>query len=585
MTSHLLAITVGPVQEFIAAARRTRDLWFGSHLLSEISKAAAKAVQANGGKLIFPAPANDEDLDRDSPLNVVNVILAELPEADPAAVAGQVKQAVRSRWREFANHVFGAPKNTGIIRTDIWNDQVDDVIECYAAWHPYTPSTYHADRAALMRLLASRKRCRDFPHAKGRAGVAKSSLDGLRESVLRDRKELPDARRGLRLNEGEELDVVGLVKRTWQRANEIPHYPSVSRVAADPWLRKVAESPHFDELVQACRALNRSYGGDVMHELDVSPRGHPHYAGFPFEGTAVFRSRYREFCQEAVVPDSALEPLRQALGKLTREPDVGDPDPYLGILVADGDHMGKALSNLKSPDDHRSFSRALAQFAAEARQIVNAHNGVLVYAGGDDVLAFVPIDHSLACARKLHDTFSEILADWAAKIGIALSLSVGLAIAHFMEPLEDLRSYAREAEQHAKHPGPEDGGESRNGLAVHLVKRGGGKLAVRANWSEDLDKRLADMAGWIKDRAISGRVAYDLHKIADQYDSWPVGTAKDAIRRDTLSVMAGKEPRGESQMGKISDLVQGRVTGAESLRGLANELLIAKAIAANENAP
>jgi len=32
--SHLLAIAVGPVQEFIAAARRTRDLWFGGKTTS-----------------------------------------------------------------------------------------------------------------------------------------------------------------------------------------------------------------------------------------------------------------------------------------------------------------------------------------------------------------------------------------------------------------------------------------------------------------------------------------------------------------------------------------------------------------------
>lgn len=30
--TYLLAIRIGPVQEFIAAARRTRDLWFGSTL-------------------------------------------------------------------------------------------------------------------------------------------------------------------------------------------------------------------------------------------------------------------------------------------------------------------------------------------------------------------------------------------------------------------------------------------------------------------------------------------------------------------------------------------------------------------------
>ncbi len=36
-------------------ARRSRDLWFGSHLLSEISRAAARGIAVAGGQLIFPA--------------------------------------------------------------------------------------------------------------------------------------------------------------------------------------------------------------------------------------------------------------------------------------------------------------------------------------------------------------------------------------------------------------------------------------------------------------------------------------------------------------------------------------------------
>jgi len=577
MTAHLLALTVGPVQEFISAARRTRDLWFGSYLLSEISKAAAKAVRTNGGKLIFPAPANDADLDPDSQLNVANVIVAEILESGPATVAQKAKEAARSRWRSFADPVFSAHQD--IIRADIWNDQVNDVIEFYAAWLPYSPQTYQMDRAALMRLLAARKRCRDFPPARGRAGVPKSSLDGLRESVLRDPRAWPRGpRRRLRLSEGEQLDVVGMVKRTWARPKETPRYPSVARVAADPWLWRVWRAPEsrLDALVKACRAL----GSGVVYEIDTSDqRGNPHYAAFPFEGTAVFRSRYREFCREAELSDSDLRPLITALGNLTH--DYGEPSPYLGVLVADGDHIGEALSKLQSPDDHRRFSQALASFAAKSREIVNAHNGVLVYSGGDDVLAFVPIDRCLECARALHDRFGGALADWSSKTG-ALTLSVGLAIAHFMEPLEDLRGHARTAEQHAKHPRPEDSGQhDRNGLAVHLVKRGGGTLAVRANWAANPDKRLMRLVELISAEAVSGGVAYDMRKIAAVYDgSWPEATIKDAIQRDTLSVMQGKRPLGASRMDEINALIQDRVMDADSLRSLANDLLVAKALAA-----
>jgi len=575
MTAHLLALTVGPVQEFISAARRTRDLWFGSYLLSEISKAAAKAVRTNGGKLIFPAPANDADLDPDSPFNVANVIVAELDESDPVAVARVAREAARSRWRSFADPVFSAHQD--IIRADIWNDQVNDVIEFYAAWLPYSPQTYQMDRAALMRLLAARKRCRDFPPARGHAGVPKSSLDGLRESVLRDPRAWPRGpRRHLRLSEGEQLDVVGMVKRTWARPKETPRYPSVARVAADPWLRRVPES-RLDALVKACRAL----GGDVVYEIDTSgQRGNPHYAAFPFEGTAVFRSRYREFCREAELSDSDLRPLITALGNLTH--DYGEPSSYLGVLVADGDHIGEALSKLQSPDEHRRFSRALARFAAEAREIVNTHNGVLVYAGGDDVLAFVPLDRCLECARALHDAFTHGLADWWAKTGTKLTLSVGVAIAHFMEPLEDLLDYGRAAEKDAKRRRPADSGqEDRDALAVHLVKRGGGTLAVRANWATNPDKRLMRLVELISAEAVSGGVAYDMRKIAAVYDgSWPEATIKDAIQPDTLSVMQGKRPLGASGMDEINALIQDRVMDADSLRSLANDLLVAKALAA-----
>ena len=172
--SHLLAISVGPVQEFIAAARRTRDLWFGSYLLSEISRAVAKSVEDQGGRLIFPASSDAE--------NVANVILAELATGEPKEVAAKAKQAAQQRWLEFADEV--QQEASGVIRSEIWSDQVDDVIEFYAAWVRIGPTDYRADRARVMRLLAGRKNCRDFQPAQGRAGVPKSSLDGQRESVL-----------------------------------------------------------------------------------------------------------------------------------------------------------------------------------------------------------------------------------------------------------------------------------------------------------------------------------------------------------------------------------------------------------------
>lgn len=573
MTNYLLALTVGPVQEFIAAARRTRDLWLGSYLLSEISKATAKAIQDQRGVLIFPAAPSNGDLDADSQLNVANVILAELSGADPAVVARAAKNAAQSRWRSFAQPVFHEHKN--VIKHDIWRDQVDDVIEFYSAWRTYSPQTYQADRSELMRLLSARKRCRDFLPAKGRAGVPKSSLDGLRESVLHPPRTSPQrSRQRLRLQQGEQLDVIGMVKRTWAPAAGAPRHPSVARVAADPWIRGV-EASRLGALVNACRRL----GKDALHELDTSrERGHPQYASFPFEGTAVFRSRHDDLREESELSDEDLRPLKGALAELTQE--FGEPNPYLAVLVADGDRIGRALSSLESADDHRAFSQELSSFASKARQIIPDHSGVLVYAGGDDVLAFVPVDRCLSCARELHDKFGAVLAAWSTKTGTQLTLSVGVAIAHFMEPLEDLLNYGRAAERHAKRPRLEDSGQQeRDGLAIHVLKRGGGPVAVRTNWSSHPEKQVQQLAVWIESRAISGRIVYDLQKIAGVYESWPSGTVRDAIQRDTLSVMRGKQPRGASKMSELEALIKARVVGSDSLRSLARELLVARQIA------
>ncbi len=556
--SHLLAISVGPVQEFIAAARRTRDLWFGSYLLSEISRAVAKAVEGQDRQLIFPASPGAE--------NVANVILAKLDSGDPNQIAAKVKEAARNQWREFAEQARG--EASWVIREDIWNDQVADVIEFYAAWVPHTdPKHYQEDRARVMRLLAGRKNCRDFKQPGfNDAGLPKSSLDGQRPTVLIGPKpgESRETYRDnwpkkLRLSPGEQLDVVGVTKRLGKKRGERdPRYPSVARVAAETWLQGIQsrDQDRLQRLKDACQKLVAKGLNTVREEK---------YQYFPYEGTVIYKDRHTDLKKELGLADHDLDEVAAALKDIG-----GEPNPYLAILVADGDRMGAAISALTSADAHRQFSEVLAQFADEARQIVHAHNGVLVYAGGDDVLAFLPVDRCLECAQKLHVKFGELLAAYG-----ALTLSVGIAIGHFMENLEDLLGYGRAAEKAAKEP-------DRDGLAVHLHKRGGAPNRVRAKWSENPDERLTRYARLIVAEAIPSKLPYDLRKLADLYQDWPTDTVPKALRQDVLRVICDKQPRsGRQHMLEIESILQ-TVTNAEALRRFAEGLLVARQIAATQ---
>jgi CRISPR-associated protein Cmr2 len=56
--SQYFHFTLGPVQSFVAQARRTRDFWAGSFILSWLSAVAMREVQKQDGdgSIVFPKP-------------------------------------------------------------------------------------------------------------------------------------------------------------------------------------------------------------------------------------------------------------------------------------------------------------------------------------------------------------------------------------------------------------------------------------------------------------------------------------------------------------------------------------------------
>ena len=100
-----------------------------------------------------------------------------------------------------------------------------------------------------------------------------------------------------------------------------------------------------------------------------------------------------------------------------------------------------------------NFRISDSQFAKAAKPIVEGEigHGCVVYTGGDDVLAFLPVDTCIATARALHEKFGELLGN-STEAGKTPTLSVGIAIVHSLDPLEDILNYGRDAEHAAKKP-------------------------------------------------------------------------------------------------------------------------------------
>jgi CRISPR-associated protein Cmr2 len=245
MNEHLLLVTLGPVQEFIAQARRTRDLWYGSHLLSELGRAAARALVDGGAQLVFPAlEKGDPELEAcatpvrhngQPPLNIPNKLLATVPSnVDPAELASKVRSEVRRHWRlDIAARVKRDCR--GLLAAgveEVWDEQIDTLVEFLASW--VRLDNYSEARRAVERAIAGRKNLRDFyAWRRTRGAVPKSSLDGARDTVLRAAKDRDQHLvRKYHIDDGEQLDAVALVKRA---GGEPGQFVPVVNIAVARW--------------------------------------------------------------------------------------------------------------------------------------------------------------------------------------------------------------------------------------------------------------------------------------------------------------------------------------------------------------
>lgn len=511
MTGHLLLITLGPVQDFITQARRTRDLWYGSRLLSELARAAARALVEGGACLVFPSMHRGHAelgpcpsplrSDGSAPLSVANKLLAEIPAGiDPRTLARATREAVTRFWRQ---DIAGPVKAAcgGLLADGIdgaWDEQIATFVEFTATWAPL--DDYERARKAVEQALAARKNLRDFaPWQHQRSNVPKSSLDGARATVLRPPRQR-DARLAAkyRIADGEHLDAVGLVKRA---GGEPDQFVPIINVALASWVDfAVREAPaQLEALKNACcdRGLARVGRQDLACAR-----------AFPFDASVLLRSRWNAGSIEQGLPGDPKRWGRQHVDPLLDL--LSEPYPYVTCLAADGDRMGRALDRVGSAEGHRTFSRALSDFAGDARRIVEQeHRGSLVYAGGDDVLAFLPLPEGLACADALRRRFAEVAASvcHALPAADAPTLSVGIGVGHVMESMGDLLRLGREAEKHAKRG--REGDRDRNALAIIVDKRSGGRRSWRARWDEwdgDPVGRLRADATLLEERLSSRKV-------------------------------------------------------------------------------
>lgn len=566
MAEALLHLALGPVQDFIAAARRTRDLWFGSHLLSEASKAAARVIrEAAGATLIFPtgarlggvdplAPADGPytvrwTADADPPVTVPapNKLLARVPLDAAAQIAGRADEAARQRWRALAD---GARRGAGgLLRPGVdahWDEQIDGLLEVYAAWTALPGAGgFRAARAEVERAVEEAKALRTFAQwsAPDLDGARQSSLDAARYGLLAAEAHTARAGRRLRIAPNEVLSAVDLAKRAGGRPEQ---FVPVTNVALGPWMRHAARRrpAAWRAFAEAAARFHDAAGTD--EGLDRASRvvrddiasGRPTHA---YDAQVFLENRLGKTLEEAIGPDRARTPPQQAAARAVedavgallgrRGPRLPAPVPYVACLVADGDRLGRFLSAL---DDGalEPASSALCAFSTGTLRIVDAHHGLPIYAGGDDVLALLPVATALACAEALRAHYAAVVAPALPPEvdGRPPTFSVGIGVGHVLDPLGDLLGLGRTAEKLAKGDElPPD--RQRDGLALLLEKRGGQRRAWRGRWSEGALAAAVGAVARVGDDRLSTGKLFEVDALQRRFvaDAAPAASARDLV--------------------------------------------------------
>lgn len=634
MLKYVVIFSIGPVQTFIASARRSRDLWSGSWLLSELAKACAKSLNDLGdtkAQLIFPHvdKSNQADLEENSDFSVgnkVQVVLTVDSVDELKDIIDNAKESVKKRFiKEASNALSRLPKDKHYLRETIWNSQLDDYLEIQTAWARFgDDNSYHDAAQNAGRVLASRKATRDFSptcaiseknfitslvqldNARKTTDknhnvikqpyqdlfmLPKSSLDGMRETVLKESGlQKNSLQRKLSLSKSEQLDTVGVIKRLGFE-EKAEQFTPFTRITAHAWIKEIAqkEPDALNRLKGTYRELCRlGVASGVTGNNKV-------YQDFAYDAQLLYPSRLEVTLKEYQNSDDKeakeivdnLKVLKKTLAPLFQR--YGEPYRYGVLLLADGDRMGELLDKAKTQVQHQEITQTLSNFAGQVTYTMRQSSGHCIYAGGDDVLGFVPLDKAYKCADDLQKLFANSLSGVANKLGAENSptLSVGLAICHIMTPLGVIRELASQAEKFAKgdHVDESQSTEKRrNALGILLSVRSGNDTKLRFNW-DDLAglNAFETMVNYYVEKQIPSRIAYDVREIYLRTCDFAIDDKqlqKDIQSAELLRML--KQAR-TNQSKKIADQTIDMLNERAKkigLDNLANELIVARWFAA-----
>jgi CRISPR-associated protein Cmr2 len=551
MSQFLFLFTIGPVQSFIAQARKTQDLYAGSFLLSHLADIAITKLNmlVDSCVLIFP---NKEIASKP------NRFIAKIECEDPEKIGPELCSFVQREYREICQDII---KKLSLRAPEGFDKQINYLLDLHWIALDFKEGEYASKFYELESYLGAIKNIRRF--CQFQEAGRKCSLCGERNVLFyggkKKRAHVHNAERITNvsnkfISDGEGLCAVCLSKRFAGRHFKNKYdgsYPSTAEITLMDTISKLDSSllndykvifreykilfcDNFEEKLEFKSELSKKYFEkyEINADLKVSLKELTRLsnntlsklnASLPDDYKIILRDNFDEqlyfkdnltkkyFEKNGINADPEV-----SLEELTKLTNIAEKkglkfSNYYALLCLDGDNMGKWLSGEFLDDNdksellsfHGDLTKKLGSYADKVEEIVQKPTGTVVYSGGDDVLAFINLNYLLPIMKELRENFPAFEESSCIKAGNNSSASCGVCIAHYKTPLQEVLTWARKMEHEAKSI---EGNDKKDAFALAVLKRSGEIHKTVFKWKYDtLDtiEVLAELVSLLKPRSNS----------------------------------------------------------------------------------
>lgn len=491
MQKHLFLFTISPVQTFIEQARKTHDLYAGSRILSDLIDFAMNEVNNLDNNKEFIFPTQDQ---KSKPNRFIAIVHSD----DMQQFGNDIQVAVDDYFvNTLGKKVIDlfAPAKA----------QLEDFLKIYWVAEKYDEhGDYPKQIKDLERKLGAVKNIRYFKQfsEKGR----KCSMNGEynvkfyrrgEDEANNDRlynKKLFQARdevkvlafsenkkvRVSHLQTGEGLCAVSLMKRFYDNDGD-NEFPSTANIALSDTLQKIKKVEKANTLIEeftTCLGKKNERNGQLYYNENLT----------------------EEYFKKQGISEGALDCATEKLGDLVSiiKSKKLKLAKYYAILAFDADGMGKKLQKCLDAPEHTRVSKLLADFAGLASDYINDKSksrGKTVYAGGDDFLGFINLNHLFDVMKDLRRLFDEVV-NTNLRLDLQMTFSAGVAIAHYKTPLSEVLRWAKLMEKTAKKVEKSDESTKKDAFSIAALKRSGEihyttwRWKSENKWTTDRFKRV-----------------------------------------------------------------------------------------------